>query len=72
MKARFKESGIDPFSVENYLLEVDRPLVVPKGQESAPAADRQMTSFTPGGCPILQSRETPYPGIINEAWFTAA
>ena len=31
LEARQKDSGIDPFGVENYLLEVDRPLVVPVG-----------------------------------------
>ena len=31
LQARAKGSGIDPYSVENYLLDVDNPLVVPKG-----------------------------------------
>jgi len=31
LEARQKDAGIDPFSVDNYLLDVDRPLVVPVG-----------------------------------------
>jgi len=33
MAARPKESGVDPFSVDNYLLEVDNPVVVPRGSK---------------------------------------
>ena len=34
-EARQLDSGIDPASVENYLLEVDNPLVVPRARRSA-------------------------------------
>ena len=39
MEAPRLESGIDPFSVDNYLLDVDNPLVVPLGAESTNPAD---------------------------------
>ena len=31
LKAQRKQSGIDPFSVENYLRDVDNPVVIPRG-----------------------------------------
>ena len=33
LEARRKQSSIDPFTVDNYLLEVDQPVVVPKGSK---------------------------------------
>ena len=70
VKARFKESGIDPFSVENYLLEVDRPLVVPKGQKVRLllTANDVIHSWW---VPELAIKRDAIPGIINEAWFRA-
>jgi len=70
VKARFKESGIDPFSVENYLLEVDKPLVVPKGKK----VRLLMTSndvIHSWWVPDLAIKRDAIPGIINEAWFRA-
>jgi cytochrome c oxidase subunit 2 len=70
VKARFKESGIDPFSVENYLLEVDRPLVVPKGQK----VRLLLTSndvIHAWWVPELAIKKDAIPGIINEVWFRA-
>lgn len=69
-EARRKESGVDPFSVENYLLEVDRPLVVPKGQK----VRLLMTSNDVNHAwwvPELAIKRDAIPGIINEAWFRA-
>ena len=70
VKARFKESGIDPFSVDNYLLEVDRRLVVPKGKK----VRLLMTSrdvIHSWWVPELAIKKDAIPGIINEAWFRA-
>ncbi len=69
-KARLKASGIDPFSVENYLLEVDRPLVVPKGKK----VRLLLTSndvIHAWWVPELAIKKDAIPGIINEVWFRA-
>ena len=50
-EARQLGSGVDPNGVENYLLDVDNPLVVPGRHQGARAGDRGRTSSTPGGCP---------------------
>jgi cytochrome c oxidase subunit 2 len=70
VKARFKESGIDPFGVDNYLLDVDRPLVVPKGKKVRLllTANDVIHSWW---VPELAIKRDAIPGIINEAWFTA-
>ncbi|NIL94036.1 MAG: cytochrome c oxidase subunit II [Woeseiaceae bacterium] len=70
VKARFKGSGVDPFSVENFLLEVDQPLVVPKGKK----VRLLLTSndvIHAWWVPELAIKKDAIPGIINEAWFTA-
>ena len=67
--ARFKDSDIDPFSVDNYLLDVDRPLVVPVG-----AKVRLLTTSNDvlhaWWVPELAIKKDAIPGIVNEAWFT--
>jgi cytochrome c oxidase subunit 2 len=70
VKARFKGSDVDPFDVENYLLEVDRPLVVPKGQKVRLllTANDVIHSWW---VPDLAIKKDAIPGVINEAWFTA-
>jgi cytochrome c oxidase subunit 2 len=70
VKARFKESGVDPFDVENYLLDVDNPLVVPKGQKVRLllTANDVIHSWW---VPELAIKRDAIPGIINEAWFRA-
>ena len=70
VKARFKESGIDPFSVENYLLEVDRPLVVPKGKKVRLLLTSKDVIHA-WWVPELAIKRDAIPGIINEAWFRA-
>jgi len=65
VKARFKDSGLDPFGVDHYLLDVDRPLVVPKGKKVRlllTASDVIHSWWVP---------ELAITGIINEAWFKA-
>lgn len=68
--ARRRGSGIDPFSVENYLLDVDNELVVPvdtKVRLLVTAADVLHAWWVPA----LGVKKDAVPGFINEAWFEA-
>jgi cytochrome c oxidase subunit 2 len=68
--ARRRGSGIDPESVENYLLDVDRPLVVPvnaKVRLLVTAADVIHSWWVPA----FAVKRDAVPGYINEAWFKA-
>jgi len=70
LEARRKGSGIDPFGVDNYLLDVDRPLVVPKGAK----VRLLLTSndvIHAWWVPELAIKRDAIPGIVNEAWFQA-
>jgi len=66
--ARELGSGIDPASVPHYLLNVDRPLVVPNG-----AKVRLLIT----GADVIHSwwvkdlgvKKDAIPGFVNEAWF---
>jgi len=65
--ARQLDSGIDPKSVENYLLEVDNELVVPVGQKIrflTTAADVIHSWWVPA----LGWKRDAIPGYINESW----
>ncbi len=65
--ARQLDSGIDPKSVENYLLEVDKELVVPVGQKIrflTTAADVIHSWWVPD----LGWKRDAIPGYINESW----
>ena len=66
--ARRKQSGIDPFSVENYLLEVDNPVVVPRGAKIRLlfTANDVIHSWW---MPDFAIKKDAIPGIVNEAWF---
>ena len=70
VEARFKESGVDPFGVDNYLLDVDQPLVVPKGKKIRLllTANDVIHSWW---VPDLAIKKDAIPGIINETWFRA-
>ncbi len=70
VEARFKNSGVDPFSVDNFLLDVDRPLVVPKGKKVRLllTANDVIHSWW---VPDLAIKKDAIPGIVNETWFTA-
>jgi len=66
-KARQLNSGIDPRTVKNYLLEVDHPLVVPintKIRFLFTAADVIHSWWVPD----LGWKKDTIPGYINEAW----
>jgi cytochrome c oxidase subunit 2 len=68
--ARQLKSGIDPNTVENYLLEVDRPVVVP--------VDTKVRVLITGNdvihswwMPQFAVKKDAIPGFVNEAWFKA-
>ena len=69
-EARQLGSGIDPTTVENYLLEVDNPLVVPvdaKVRLLITAADVIHAWWVPE----LGGKKDAVPGFVNEMWFQA-
>jgi cytochrome c oxidase subunit 2 len=70
LEARPKDSGIDPYSVDNYLLEVDNTLVVPRGKKVRLllTANDVIHSWW---VPELAMKKDAIPGIINEVWFRA-
>jgi cytochrome c oxidase subunit 2 len=70
LMARRKDAGIDPFSVENYLLEVDNPLVVPVGQKVRLLLTSNDVVHS-WWMPDFAIKKDAIPGIVNEAWFRA-
>lgn len=70
VRARPKQSGIDPFSVENYLLDVDRPLVVPRGKKVRILLTSRDVVHA-WWVPQLAIKKDAIPGIVNETWFRA-
>jgi cytochrome c oxidase subunit 2 len=69
-EARQLKSGIDPNSVDNYLLEVDHPLVVPVGKKVRillTAADVIHAWWVPQ----FGMKKDAIPGYINQLWFKA-
>ena len=68
MDARRKQSGIDVNSVDNYLLEVDRPLVVPKGAKIRLLLTSNDVIHS-WWVPELAIKKDAIPGIVNETWF---
>lgn len=68
--ARRRDSGIDPSSVDNYLLNVDNPIVVPvdtKVRLLITSADVVHSWWMPE----FAIKKDAVPGYVNEAWFTA-
>jgi cytochrome c oxidase subunit 2 len=66
--ARELASGVDPNSVDNYLLNVDKPLVVPAGSKVRlliTGADVIHSWWVPA----FGVKKDAIPGFINEAWF---
>ena len=70
IEARSKQSGVDPFSVDNYLLDVDRPLVVPKGKKVRLLLTSNDVVHS-WWVPELAIKKDAIPGIVNETWFRA-
>lgn len=68
--ARQLDSGIDPKSVDNYLLEVDNRLVVPvdtKVRVLLTSSDVIHAWWVPE----FGMKKDAYPGFVNELWFRA-
>jgi cytochrome c oxidase subunit 2 len=69
-EARQLDSGIDPSSVENYLLEVDNPLVVPQGRKVRVLITANDVIHA-WWVPDFGMKKDAIPGFINELWFRA-
>ena len=69
-EARQLDSGIDPRSVENYLLEVDNPLVVPQGRKVRVLITANDVIHA-WWVPDFGMKKDAIPGFINEMWFRA-
>jgi cytochrome c oxidase subunit 2 len=69
-KARALKSGIDPRTVENYLLDVDEPMYVPIGKKV-----RMLIASTDvihsWWVPALGMKRDAIPGYIRQMWFRA-
>jgi cytochrome c oxidase subunit 2 len=70
LQARAKNSGIDPFSVDNYLLEVDNPLVLPRGAKVRILLTSNDVIHA-WWMPDFAIKKDAIPGRINETWFRA-
>jgi cytochrome c oxidase subunit 2 len=68
--ARQVDSGIDPWKVENYLLEVDNPLVVPQGRKIRVLITANDVIHA-WWVPDFGMKKDAIPGYINEMWFNA-
>ncbi|HUE11015.1 MAG TPA: cytochrome c oxidase subunit II [Steroidobacteraceae bacterium] len=66
--ARQLRSGIDPNSVQNYLLDVDNPLVVPSGTKVRVLLTSQDVIHA-WYVPDFGIKRSAVPGFINELWF---
>jgi cytochrome c oxidase subunit 2 len=69
-EARQLDSGIDPGSVANYLLEVDNPLVVPQGRKVRVLITANDVIHA-WWVPDFGMKKDAIPGFINEMWFNA-
>lgn len=68
--ARRRGSGIDPNTVENYLLDVDNPLVVPQGAKVRLLLTSNDVVHA-WWVPDLAIKKDAIPGFMNETWFKA-
>ena len=70
LAARRLDAGVDVNSVDNYLLEVDHPVVVPRGAKVRLllTANDVIHSWW---VPELAIKKDAIPGIVNETWFKA-
>jgi len=68
--ARPKGADIDPYDVDNYLLEVDNPLVVPKGAKVRLLITSNDVVHAWWVIDFAIKKDA-VPGIINETWFRA-
>jgi cytochrome c oxidase subunit 2 len=70
MAARRRDSGIDPSTVENYLRDVDKPLIVPKGAKVRVLLTSNDVLHS-WWVPDLAIKKDAIPGFMNETWFKA-
>ena len=66
--ARQLNSGIDPNTVPHYLLEVDRPLVIPSGTKVRLLLTSQDVIHA-WWVPDFGAKRSAIPGFVNEIWF---
>jgi cytochrome c oxidase subunit 2 len=66
--ARQLGSGIDPKSVPNYLLDVDKPLVIPSGTKVRLLLT-SMDVIHAWWVPDFGAKRSAIPGFVNELWF---
>ncbi|HEX6929129.1 MAG TPA: cytochrome c oxidase subunit II [Gammaproteobacteria bacterium] len=66
---RQTDSGLDPASVENYLLEVDNRLVVPVGRKVRILLT-SLDVIHAWWVPAFAAKKDAVPGFVNEIWFT--
>jgi len=66
--ARQVNSGIDPNKVPNYLLEVDKPLVIPSGTKVRLLLTSQDVIHA-WWVPDFGAKRSAIPGFVNELWF---
>jgi len=67
--ARQKGSGVDPATVENYLLDVDKPLVVPTGVKIRMLLTANDVIHA-WWVPDFGMKRDAIPGFINEMWIS--
>lgn len=68
--ARRRDSGIDPATVDNYLLDVDKPLTVPQGAKVRILLTSNDVVHA-WWVPDLAIKKDAVPGFMNETWFQA-
>jgi cytochrome c oxidase subunit 2 len=68
-EARRKDSGVDPATVENYLLEVDNPLVIPTGVKVRMLLTANDVIHA-WWVPDFGMKRDAIPGFINEMWIS--
>ena len=68
--ARRRDSGIDPRTIENYLRDVDNPMVVPVGAKVRVLLTSNDVVHS-WWVPDLAIKKDAIPGYMNESWFRA-
>jgi cytochrome c oxidase subunit 2 len=67
--ARQLGSGVDPNTVQNYLLDVDNPMVIPSGTKVRLLLT-SMDVIHAWWVPDFGAKRAVIPGFVNELWFT--
>ena len=70
LEARRLGASLDPFAVDNYLLDVDNPVVVPVGAKVRLLLTSNDVVHA-WWVPELAIKKDAIPGIVNETWFLA-